>query len=81
MIKWNGFDTDCKMNELFSSAGLASYVLYEWSPIKYYEDALGLLFQLVKSDGIQGFQFGNQKKKTGYQCQATRVRRACEIRF
>ena len=24
MIKWNRFDTDCKMNELFSPAELAS---------------------------------------------------------
>ena len=35
--------------------------------------------QLVENDGIQGFQFGNQKKK-GYQCLATTVHHAFEIK-
>ena len=29
-MKWNRFDTGCKMNELFSLAALASQVLYEF---------------------------------------------------
>ena len=34
MIKWNRFDTDCKMNQPLSPAGLASQVLcYSW--LKY----------------------------------------------
>ena len=43
MIKWNRFDTDCKMNELLSHAGFASQVLF-------------VLYQLSKVDREDHFQ-------------------------